>query len=202
MKTRLLALAFLAAPSVLLGTGCAAQPGYVGVEYPVHVHRHDPVGGVLAAAYLAASIAELAEATADTRATGGGEDVDPALDNTGDAARLLGPRLPAALPPPPPSAAHAEPAHAEAPPFDLGGAYGAIAHVDLSPCSSQGLARGYGHVELEFGNDGAPARVGLEMPAGSDPAARACVEESFSRVRVAAFDGAQASVRRAFYVSG
>jgi hypothetical protein len=42
--------------------------------------------------------------------------------------------------------------------------------------------------------------VSIEMPAGSTPASRACVEEAFRAVRVAPFDGAPVNVQRAFFV--
>jgi hypothetical protein len=84
--------------------------------------------------------------------------------------------------------------------FDLGGAYGALAGVELDPCKAQGLAAGYGRVTVPFEPDGTPGRVAVEMPAGSAPAAHACIEEAFRAVRVAPFDGKPVNVRRAFFV--
>jgi hypothetical protein len=84
--------------------------------------------------------------------------------------------------------------------FDLGGAYGVLAGVELDPCKAQGLAAGYGRVTVPFEPDGTPGRVAVEMPAGSAPAAHACIEEAFRAVRVAPFDGAPVNVRRAFFV--
>lgn len=86
-------------------------------------------------------------------------------------------------------------------PFDLGAAYGALAHVDLDACKDHGLSAGYGRVTLGFANDGTPAGVGVDLPDGSKPEARACVEQAFQAVRVAPFEGAGASVRRAFFVN-
>jgi hypothetical protein len=57
-------------------------------------------------------------------------------------------------------------------------------------------------VVLGFGTDGVPARVGLELPAGSAPASQACVESAFQAVQVAPFDGSAMTVRRQFYVKG
>jgi hypothetical protein len=87
-------------------------------------------------------------------------------------------------------------------PFDLGGAYGSLARVDLSACKAQGLAAGYGRVVLAFDPDGTAAGVGVELPAGSSPAARACVEQAFGAARVSPFDGAPMNVRRTFFVKG
>lgn len=84
--------------------------------------------------------------------------------------------------------------------FDLGSAYSAVAQVDVGACKADGLAAGYGRVVLGFESDGAPTGVALELPAGSAPASRACVEQAFRRVRVAPFDGTAVSVRRSFYV--
>jgi hypothetical protein len=86
--------------------------------------------------------------------------------------------------------------------FDLGGAYGALAKVDLAPCKALGIAPGYGRVVLAFDPDGTPAGVGVDLPAGSTPAAQTCVEQAFGAVRVAPFDGAPMNVRRAFFVKG
>ena len=86
--------------------------------------------------------------------------------------------------------------------FDLGGAYGALAGIDLSSCKAQGLAPGYGRVVLAFAPDGAAAGVGVDLPAGSSPAARACVEQAFGAARVSPFDGAPTNVRRTFFVKG
>jgi hypothetical protein len=86
--------------------------------------------------------------------------------------------------------------------FDLGGAYGAVAKVDLSSCKALGLTPGYGRVVLAFDPDGAAAGVGVDLPAGSSPAARACVEQAFGAARVSPFDGAPMNVRRTFFVKG
>ena len=86
--------------------------------------------------------------------------------------------------------------------FDLGGAYGVLAGVDLDVCKAQGLQAGYGRVTVPFEPDGTAGRVAIEMPAGSAPAAHACVEEAFRAVRVAPFDGVPVNVRRAFFVKG
>ena len=85
--------------------------------------------------------------------------------------------------------------------FDLGGVYGALAHVELAPCKAMGLTPGYGRVTLAFEHDGAPVGVGVDLPAGSAPAAETCVQRAFGAVRVAPFDGAPVSVRRAFFVA-
>jgi hypothetical protein len=117
-------------------------------------------------------------------------------DDDGDAQRLLGE----------PETFHTVPASAAPPPrderraFDLGGAYGQVARVDVDACKADGLATGYGRVVLGFDDDGAPAGVSIEMPAGSAPEAHECVEDAFRKVRVAPFDGPTANVRRVFYV--
>jgi hypothetical protein len=85
-------------------------------------------------------------------------------------------------------------------PFALAAAYGALARVDLAPCTAQGLATGYGRIVLAFTNDGAPAGMRVDLPSGSSLQAGACVEQAFRAVRVSAFDGAPVNVRRAFFV--
>ncbi len=84
--------------------------------------------------------------------------------------------------------------------FDLGGAYGALAGVDLGTCKAAGLGAGYGKVTLAFDPDGRTAGVGIELPAGSSPGAAACVEQAYGAVTVAPFDGSPVSVSRAFFV--
>jgi hypothetical protein len=84
--------------------------------------------------------------------------------------------------------------------FDLGGAYGALANVDLGACKAAGLGTGYGKVTLAFDPDGHPGGVGVELPAGSSPAATACVEQAYGAVTVSPFDGSAISVSRAFFV--
>jgi hypothetical protein len=97
----------------------------------------------------------------------------------------LQPRVPPALPKP----------------FDLGGAYGAIGRVDLSPCKDAGLEPGYGRVTLDFTVDGAVGSVALDMPPSSSAAGRSCVESAYRTVHVPAFAGDQlATVRRDFFV--
>jgi hypothetical protein len=86
--------------------------------------------------------------------------------------------------------------------FDLGGAYGALASVDLGACKAAGLGTGYGKVALAFAPDGRAAGVALQLPAGSAPAARACVEQAYRAVTVTPFDGSPVNVRRAFFVTG
>ena len=119
------------------------------------------------------------------------EDDGPDDDDAASEAALA--HVPLDVPPPP--APVVVPAR-----FDLGGAYGALTRVDLGPCKAQGLAPGYGRVVLGFEPDGAPAGVAVEMPPGSSPIARACVERAFRAVRVAPFDGAPVNVRRPFFV--
>jgi hypothetical protein len=97
-----------------------------------------------------------------------------------------------------------QPASASAPapkPFDLGGAYGAIAQVDLASCKAEGLAPGYGHVVLGFLPDGSVGGVAVQLPPSSSPWAHACVESALRGVRVSPFAGDQpATVRRELYV--
>jgi hypothetical protein len=121
-------------------------------------------------------------------------DGSPADDDDDGAADV-----PVAVPPHEP-ASEADRRVEERTPFALAAAYGALAHVELEPCRAQGLAAGYGRVALAFANDGAPAAVGVRLPAGSAPGAQACVEQAFRAVRVAAFDGAPVNVRRPFFV--
>jgi hypothetical protein len=83
--------------------------------------------------------------------------------------------------------------------FDLGGAYGALANVDLGACKAAGLGTGYGKVTLAFAPDGRAAAVGVDLPAGSSPAARACVEQAYRAVTVSPFDGSPVNVSRAFF---
>ncbi len=196
MKTRSLFFAFLAPTLVALGTGCAAQPGVAVVAVPVappphHVHGAAAAG--LAAADMFLAVASIAEATQAAEPSAE-QEIDPALDNTGDAQRLLG-SGPMPAPPPP------NPVHVETPvPFDLGSAYGAIANVDLGSCKEQGLAAGYGRVALSFGNGGTPVRVDVQMPAGSTAAAGPCAQAAFAQVHVAPFTGSAMTVSRAFFV--
>lgn len=101
---------------------------------------------------------------------------------------------------------HTVPAWLSAPPpentraFDLGGAYGALASVDLAACKADGLAAGYGKVVVGFDADGAPASVSVVLPGGSADGARGCVEGAFRNVRVAPFDGSAVTVQRSFFV--
>ncbi len=86
-------------------------------------------------------------------------------------------------------------------PFDLGGAYAAIGHIDPSSCKEAGLAPGYGRVTLGFTVDGAVGGVALDLPPSSSAAARSCIESAYRAVRVPAFAGDQpATVRRDFFV--
>jgi hypothetical protein len=120
------------------------------------------------------------------------ENGDP-LDDDGSTEEALA-HVPLAVPPPgdPPAPLPTK--------FDMGGAYGALSHVDLAACKEQGLRAGYGRVLLGFEPDGRPVGVSIEMPAGSTPEARSCVEQAFRTVRVAPFEGAPVNVRRAFFV--
>jgi hypothetical protein len=85
-------------------------------------------------------------------------------------------------------------------PFDLGGAYAAMAKVDLTTCKEAGVAPGYGHVELEVLPDGTVGGVMVQLHAAT-AGGRACAEQAFRGVRVAPFDGEQpVRVQRDFFV--
>ena len=86
--------------------------------------------------------------------------------------------------------------------FDLAGAYGALGKVSLDACKAQGLTSGYGRVILAFDADGTAIGVGVDLPAGSSPGARACVEAAYGAIRVPPCDGAPRKVRRGFFVKG
>lgn len=171
-------------------SGCAATAPcdpYYPHAYPRVHSRTD--AAIVGAAFV---ISLVARAAADSQA----QDVAQEDDTSSD------PPLRVRLGPIPP---HQPPAAADAPDpsrtaFDLGGAYGALAHVDLSACKSDGLAPGYGRVEVAFAGDGSARDMHVALPAGSPEPARACVETAFRQVRVAPFDGAQVTVRRSFYV--
>jgi hypothetical protein len=187
---------------LVTGAGCARE-GYCDARFDgprAGWHRGDrAVDGVLGAVVLATDIAQAVGNSGwdpdNPQHEWTTEDGSPS-DDDGDAQRLLGQpvtfhTVPASADPPPPDKTRA---------FDLGGAYGEMARVDVDACKADGLATGYGRVVLGFDEDGAPAGVSIEMPAGSSPEARACVDEAFRKVRVAPFDGAAVNVRRVFYV--
>jgi hypothetical protein len=192
---------------LMTSAGCAEHAGYsAGAVGSPHPHRATGRHGTARAAHLAllglAAAADIAEAIGDSD----GDDDNPQRewmtedgsppDNEGDVQRLLGPletfhTVPASADPHPPDKTR---------PFDLAGVYGEVARVDLETCKASGLATGYGRVVLYFENAGVPASVSIEMPAGSAPEARACVEDAFRKVHVVPFDGAPVNVRRVFYV--
>jgi len=207
---------FLAFTSITLAaaSGCAAQPcsptfpcsdsgtAVVFVEPPRH-HRVDPV---LAAAELFTAAAVVAATASSHEPSGnpqsewtteeGPGDDGPAADDAPPLRVRLGPVPPHERP----SAADTRvESHTQ---FDLGGAYAALAHVDLDACKVQGLAPGYGKVRIAFDHGGAASSVRATLPSGSSAAAQACVEAAFKQVQVARFDGTQATVRRAFFVQG
>jgi hypothetical protein len=185
---------FVSLPLLLASaSGCAPGPyGYAHVCAPVH-SRTDRA--IVAAADAILAIAEVAQAVQEAQsAQASAEDDDPSGDPP---LRVrLGP-----IPPHEPAAA-ADTRVESRTPFDLGGAYGALANVDLDACKVQGLAPGYGRVEIAFVTDGSPRDVRLTLPTGSTDSARACVESAFQQMRVAPFDGAEATIKRPFYVHG
>jgi hypothetical protein len=173
-------LLLLAPPLALLaGTGCV-RPGH---------------GARLATAYAIDTIDFAAMAGANPEREWTTADDSPHADEASSPAELrpIPPHLPAS------DADHRVERLTH---FDLAGAYGALAKVDLSPCKALGLTAGYGRVILAFDQDGAPVGVGIDLPPGSAPAARMCIEQAFGAVRVAPFEGAPMKVRRAFFVKG
>jgi hypothetical protein len=193
---------FFLAPLVgLLVTtsGCTREgfgPEPIGASsHHADVGRHSgarAVGGLLDALALGYEIAEAARNSDAEGATVSPDDGYPPDDGSPPE----DPGYAATFHTVPPAA---DPAH-EARAFDLGSAYGEIARVDVGTCKADGLATGYGRVILGFDDSGAPTSVGVEIPAGSTPAARSCLENAFRKVHVAPFDGAAVNVRRAFYV--
>jgi hypothetical protein len=185
---------------LVTSSGCT-QEGFCSEPVGAHAYAGPPrafrgsahvAAGLLDAVLLGAEIADaVGPTTSGPEREWTTDDGEPS-DNDGDAQRLLGPQTFHTVPPAPP------PRESRA--FDLGGAYGQIAQVDVGECKADGLAPGYGRVLLGFGTDGAPVDVGVEIPAGSTQASRACLENAFRKIRVAPFDGATANVRRAFYV--
>jgi len=178
MRTTLLLLA-CSFGVVLTGTGCTRH-GVMALNAAVDV------------ANLATDIA----ATSSNPQTEWTTADDTPSDDEGDTIPVVRP-----VPPHVPASA-ADTRIDRSQPFNLAAAYGALAHVDLGVCKDHGLSPGYGRVVLGFANDGSPVGVGVDLPAGSRPEARACVEHVFQMVRVAPFDGAPANVRRAFFVEG
>jgi hypothetical protein len=87
--------------------------------------------------------------------------------------------------------------------FDLGGAQSTLAAVDVAACKSEGLTPGYAHATVAFAPDGTVHAVALDLPEGSSPDARTCIESAFRTAHVAPFSGDQVmNVRRSFYVAG
>jgi hypothetical protein len=173
-------LVFTAAAGLTLATAGCARPG-LGANL------------ILNSAIVAYDLSTVTGTQREWRTEDGSppvleEEVDPAAQ-----AALA--HVPLAVPPAQPMPAVVQPTH-----FDLGSAYGALGHVDLEACKTEGLAPGYGRVLLAFEPDGTPAHVAVQMPAGSAPSATRCVVEAFRGVRVAPFDGAPVNVRRQFYV--
>jgi hypothetical protein len=152
--------------------------------------------GAIAGAVVAYEVAEGLESTDNperewTTADESSEEDDAEVSTAG-MARPVPPHMPASA-----ADRRVEPQHMG---FDLGRAYGSLAKVDLDACRAQGLISGYGRVTVAFEPAGTPVGVNLELPTGSAPAARACVEQAFRSVRVAPFEGAPVNVRRAFFV--
>lgn len=177
-----------------------ARPGAFGG----HVHAHAGAGYAgLEMLELVADAAQAAQAASDDASPDPGSPQGEWLTDDGSP-----PRDEPAAPPAQPRIV-ALPPHASAPgttterprPFNLGGAYGAIARINLSDCEEQGLASGYGHVTLTFEESGSPGTVGVDLPQGSASGSRSCVERAFHAVRVAPFDGTQVNVRRVFHVT-
>jgi hypothetical protein len=192
---------------LMTSAGCAPHAGYsAGAVRSAHSSRASGWHGTARPGHVAllglAAAADIAEIIGDSDEDDGNperewttEDGSPP-DNEGDAYRLLGApetfhTVPASADPHPPDKTR---------PFDLGGVYGEVGRVDLETCKANGLATGYGRVVLYFENAGVPTGVSIELPAGSAPEARACVEDAFRKVRVVPFDGAPVNVRRVFYV--
>jgi hypothetical protein len=179
---------FFSLSLLVTASGCAETTYHHGRACaPVHDRT---ARTIMATADTVLAVAELAQAIEDVQAVTQEDDTPP---EPPAAVRFapIGPYQPPAA---------ADTAADNRTQFDLGGAYGAIAHVDLGACRAQGLAAGYGRVEVGFAGDGSTRDLHVALPAGSPDGARACVETAFRQVRVAPFDGAQVTVRRSFYV--
>jgi hypothetical protein len=169
-------------------SGCAETTYHHGHVYS---RVHDRTArAIMAATDAVLTVAELADFVQNAQAVAREDDTPPEPPR---AVRF------APIGPYEPPAAAEKPAEPRTP-FDLGGAYGALSHVDLDACKAQGLPAGYGRVEVAFVADGSSRDLRLALPDGSPEPARACVETAFRQVHVAPFDGAQVTVRRSFYV--
>jgi hypothetical protein len=175
---------------LVVSSGCTTV-AYNGRFETAHHHRQSTAYAVEAAADTVGAIVDLAAAVSALPEPGAAE-VD---DNHPQWAYALMP-----IPPHEPAAAADSRVEAAPKRFDLSGAYSAVDGVDLSACKADGLAAGYGRVAIGFAATGSPAGLTVDLPDGSTPAARACVEGAFRQVSVAAFDGADVKVTRSFFV--
>lgn len=176
---------FLLFPSsLLLCAGCARGPGARGAR-----GGYDAVLTTFAVAY------ELGE-EARHSVPGGHEDVldlpDPVYVEYVPVAPEPAQRYAPPAPPPPPAPRA----------FDLAAAESSLAAVDVGACKAEGLPPGYAHATVAFAPDGTVHAVALDLPAGTSPDARTCIESAFRTSHVAPFSGDQVmNVRRGFYVS-
>jgi hypothetical protein len=95
------------------------------------------------------------------------------------------------------------PATTEAPqhhPLDPALAFAAVHAVDVSSCSNEGGAGGYGHARVTFGADGHTAGLLVRAPQGLSKEAEDCIEHRFGAASVSPFDGSPVTVGTSFYV--
>lgn len=101
------------------------------------------------------------------------------------------------------SAVRASPGHEPPDPvlFRLGAGYGALAHVDLTPCRDEGLQPGYLHVRVTFRHSGRVVSAAVESPVAPPSEALACIGEQLELAMVPLFEGGDVTLSKSFFVN-
>ncbi|MDP9000695.1 MAG: hypothetical protein M3O46_11345 [Myxococcota bacterium] len=85
--------------------------------------------------------------------------------------------------------------------FRLGAGYGALAHVDLTPCREDGLQSGYLRVRVTFRHSGRVVRAAVESAIAPPVEALNCISEQLEVAMVPLFDGGDVTLSKSFFVN-
>lgn len=85
--------------------------------------------------------------------------------------------------------------------FRLGAGYGALAHVDLTPCREEGLQAGYLRMRVTFRHSGRVVRAAVESAVAPPVEALNCISEQLEVAMVPLFEGGDVTLSKSFFVN-
>jgi hypothetical protein len=84
--------------------------------------------------------------------------------------------------------------------FPLGAGYGALGHLDVTPCRDRGLPTGYLRLRATFRPSGHVGHAAVESLAEPSQEALTCIGEQLEATSVPPFDGGDVTLSRIYFI--